>query len=278
MPRRGLPETARMRHDAHYVDGLAAAAGAPIGRMISIELIDPNPHQPRSTMGDLSELMASISENGIIEPLIVRQQRDRFQIIAGERRYQAAVRVGLAEVPVLVRDADDGQAIELALIENIQRKDLTPFEEAEALQSLAERFHYTHEQLAQRLGKSRTSITESMSLNSIADGVKELCRLADIRSKSTLLQVARQSDPRAMVALVEQITATAMTRAEARKVAAKASGARPRPYAYKWVAPSKTFSLRLNFRKTSVSRDELIEALEQAVSELRTGGETPKLT
>ena len=278
MPRRGLPETARMRHDAHYVDGLAAAAGAPIGRMISIELIDPNPHQPRSTMGDLSELMASISANGIIEPLIVRQQRDRFQIIAGERRYQAAVRVGLAEVPVLVRDADDGQAIELALIENIQRKDLTPFEEAEALQSLAERFHYTHEQLAQRLGKSRTSITESMSLNSIPDEVKELCRLADIRSKSTLLQVARQSDPRAMVALVEQITATAMTRAEARKVAAKASGARPRPYAYKWVAPSKTFSLRLNFRKTSVSRDELIEALEQAVSELRTGGETPKLT
>ena len=278
MPRRGLPETARMRHDAHYVDGLAAAAGAPIGRLISIELIDPNPHQPRCTMGDLSELMASISENGILEPLIVRQQRDRFQIVAGERRYQAAVRVGLSEVPVIVRDADDGQAIELALIENIQRKDLTPFEEAEALKSLADRFHYTHEQLAQRLGKSRTSITESMSLNSIADDVKELCRLADIDSKSTLLQVARQSDPKAMLALVEQITATGMTRAEARKAAAKPSGLRPKPYAYKWVAPSKTFSLRLNFRKTSVSRDELIEALEQAVSELRTGGETSELT
>ena len=273
MPRRGLPETARMRHDAHYVDGLAAAAGAPIGRMISIELIDPNSEQPRSSMGDLSELMASIAENGIIEPLIVRQQRDRFQIVAGERRYQAAVRVGLSEVPVVVRDADDGQAIELALIENIQRKDLTPFEEAEALKSLADRFHYTHEQLAQRLGKSRTSITESMSLNAITDEIKELCRLADITSKSTLLQVARQSDPRAMLALVEQITASGLTRADARRVAAKTSSARPKPFAYKWVAPSRTFSLRLNFRKTSVSRDELIEALEQAVSELRTGGD-----
>ena len=267
-----------MRHDAHYVDGLAAAAGAPIGRMISIELIDPNPQQPRCAMGDLSELMASIAENGIIEPLIVRQQKERFQIVAGERRYQAAVRVGLDEVPVIVRDADDGQAIELALIENIQRKDLTPFEEADALKSLADRFHYTHEQLARRLGKSRTSITETMSLNAMTDEVKELCRLADIRSKSTLLQIARQSDPLAMLALVEQISAAGMTRAEARKVSSKSPGARPKPFAYKWVAPAKTFSLRLNFRKTSVSREELIEALEQAVSELRTGGETPELT
>ena len=273
MPRRGLPETAKMRHDAHYVDGLAAAAGAPIGRMISIELIDPNPHQPRSAMGDLAELMASITEKGILEPLIVRQLRDRFQIIAGERRYQAAVRVGLSEVPVIVRDIDDGESIELALIENIQRKDLTPFEEAEALKSLAERFHYTHEELARRLGKSRTSITESLSLNAIPDDVKDLCRLAELDSKSTLLQVARKPDPQAMVALVERITASGMTRADVRKAASKPAGGRQKPFAYKWVAPSKTFSLRLNFRKTSVSRDELIEALEQAVAELRTGSD-----
>ena len=273
MPRRGLPETAKMRHDAHYVDGLAAAAGAPIGRMISIELIDPNPHQPRSAMGDLAELMASITEKGILEPLIVRQLRDRFQIVAGERRYQAAVRVGLSEVPVIVRDIDDGESIELALIENIQRKDLTPFEEAEALKSLAERFHYTHEELARRLGKSRSSITESLSLNAIPDDVKDLCRLAELDSKSTLLQVARQPDAQAMVALVERITASGMTRADVRKVAAKPAGGRQKPFAYKWVAPSNTFSLRLNFRKASVSRDELIEALEQAVAELRTGSD-----
>ena len=88
-------------------------------------------------MGDLSELMASISEKGILEPLLVRQRGDRFQIVAGERRYQAAVQVGLRELPVVIRDADDTEVIELALVENLQRKDLTPFEEADALHGLA---------------------------------------------------------------------------------------------------------------------------------------------
>ena len=96
MSKRGLPETLRMRHDEHYVEALAASAGAPVGRMVPIELLDPNPNQPRQVMGDLSELMASVAEKGIIEPLIVRQRGDRYQIIAGERRYHAAVQVGLA--------------------------------------------------------------------------------------------------------------------------------------------------------------------------------------
>jgi ParB family chromosome partitioning protein len=106
-------------------------------------------------MGDLSELIASIAEKGILEPLVVRQRGDRFQIVAGERRYQAAVQVGAAELPVVVRDVDEAEMLELALIENLQRKDLTAFEEAEALQGLAEQCGYTHEDLARRLGKSR---------------------------------------------------------------------------------------------------------------------------
>ena len=144
MPRRGLPQTITMRHDEHYVEALAASAGAPIGRLVPIDRIDPNPHQPRQVMGDLSELIASISEKGILEPLVVRQRGDRFQIVAGERRYQASVQAGLRELPVVVRDVDDTEVIELALIENLQRKDLTPFEEAEALYGLADRCGYTH--------------------------------------------------------------------------------------------------------------------------------------
>ena len=134
MPRRGLPELVAMRHDEHYVEALAASAGTPVGRMVPIDLIDPNPNQPRQVMGDLSELIASIAEKGIIEPLVVRQRGERFQIIAGERRYQASVQAGLRELPVVIREVDDTEVIELALIENLQRKDLTPFEEAEALQ------------------------------------------------------------------------------------------------------------------------------------------------
>src|SRR5688500_20389279 len=92
-----------MRHDEHYVEALAASAGAPIGRLVAIDLLDPNPNQPRQVMGDLSELMASVAEKGIIEPLLVRQQGGRYQIIAGERRYHAAVQVGLREVPEIGR-------------------------------------------------------------------------------------------------------------------------------------------------------------------------------
>src|SRR5437660_12887127 len=158
-----------MRHDEHYVEALAASAGTPIGRMIPIDQIDPNPNQPRQVMGDLTELIASISEKGIIEPLVVRQRAGRFQIVAGERRYQAAVQVGLRELPVVIRDVDDTEVIELALIENLQRKDLTPFEEAEAFQGLADRCGYTHEDIARRVGKSRTSVTESLTLTAMPE-------------------------------------------------------------------------------------------------------------
>ena len=133
MARRGLLDSVNLRHDEHYVEALVASSGEPIGRKVPIEQVDPNPNQPRQVMGDLSELMASIADKGIIEPLVVRQRRGRFQIIAGERRYQASVQVGLSEVPVVIRDVDDAQLIEIALVENLQRKDLTPFEEAEAM-------------------------------------------------------------------------------------------------------------------------------------------------
>lgn len=270
MPRRGLPETTRMRHDSHYVDALAASSGRPVGRVVPIEMLDPNPNQPRQVMGDLSEMMASIAEKGVIEPLIVRRKDDRFQIVAGERRYQAAVQVGLQEMPVIIRDADDGELLEIALIENIQRKDLTPFEEADALQALAGRFQYTHEQLAQRLGRSRTSITESLALAAMPDEIRNICRLADIASKSLLLQIVRQSDPKKMVALVERITRSGMTRAEVRRAAPpRRTAARAKPFAYRYVAPSKAFSLRLQFRKSEVSQGELLEALEEIVAQLR---------
>ena len=270
MPRRGLPETARMRHDAHYVDALAASSGAPVGRMVPIEQLDPNPNQPRQAMGDLSELMASIAEKGIIEPLIVRQHGDRFQIIAGERRYQAASQVGVHEVPVVIRDVDEGEVIEIALIENIQRKDLTPFEEGEALQSLGDSFSHTHEELARRLGKSRTSISESLALNSITESVKSLCKLADITSKSILLQVARQPDEQSMVEFVERITRSGgITRAEARQIAVKPRVGRPKAFMYSYAAPSKSFKLQLSFKKTKVEKDELIGALEEILNSLR---------
>ena len=279
MPKRGLPLTLKMRHDSHYVEALASSAGSPIGRLVPIDRVDPNPEQPRQVMGDLSELMASIAEKGVIEPLVVRQRGNRYQIVAGERRYQAAVQLGLRELPVVIREVDDTEMVEVALVENIQRKDLGPFEEAEALASLSDRCGYTHEDLAKRLGKSRTSITESLSLADMPAEVRNLCRLADISSKSLLLQVVRQQTPQKMTALVEQLSRQAqdggstITREQARKAVAVAKPAfgRPRNYVFQYRAPTKTFSLRLQFRKSDVDRTEVIAALEGIIAELRKG-------
>ena len=270
MPKRGLPQTIRMRHDEHYVDALTSSAGSPIGRMIPIDQIDPNPNQPRQVMGDLSELMASIAEKGIIEPIIVRQRGTRFQIVAGERRYQAAIQVGLREIPIVIREVDDNEIIEVALVENLQRKDLTAFEEAEALQSLAERCRYTHEDMARRLGKSRTAITESLSINGMPEEVKNLCRLADIHSKSLLLQIVRQGDPQKMVALIEKISRDGgATREQVRQETARPKPGRPKAYVFSYRAPTKAFKLQLRFSKARVDRDEVIHALEGIIQELR---------
>ena len=272
MPKRGLPETLRMRHDEHYVEALAASAGSPVGRMIPIDLLDPNPNQPRQVMGDLSELMASVAEKGIIEPLIVRQRGGRYQIIAGERRYHAAVQVGLRDVPVVVREGDDAEVMEIALIENLQRKDLTAFEEADALQQLAQRCNYTHEDMARKLGKSRTSVTESLSLNNMPDDVRNVCRLADITSRSTLLQIVRQGDPAKMMALVQKITlGGGATRQEVRKATAAGKPGRPKAFTFSFRPPTKAFNLRLSFKKSRVDKREIIDALEAIIKELRSG-------
>ena len=273
MPKpRGLPDTLRMRHDAHYVETLAASAGAPVGRLIPIDQVDPNPDQPRQAMGDLGELISSVTEKGIIEPLVVRQRGTRYQIIAGERRYHAAVQSGLHELPVVVRDVDDREMLELALIENIQRKDLTPFEESDAMQSLAQRCGYTHEDLAKRLGKSRSTITETLSLTSMPPDVRKVCRLAGIGNRSLLLQVVRQGDTQKMLALAERIASQGgTTREQIRKDAQKPKAGRPKSFVFAFRPVGKAFNLRLSFNRRSASKSDVISALEAILEELKKG-------
>lgn len=132
-------------------------------------------------------------------------------IISGERRYRASLLAGLRELPCIEMDVDDRAVAEIALIENLQRKDLTPFEEAEGLTALAERFSYTHEEMARKLGKSRSSITESLAIGGLSPEIRELCRQAGITSKSTLLQIVRRpsdEDRRALIARIRQLGLT----------------------------------------------------------------------
>jgi ParB family chromosome partitioning protein len=263
-----------MRHDLHFVDQLGRPGGEPVGRMVPIEDIDPNPNQPRQHMGDLSELIASVREKGVLEPILVRPRGSRFQIIAGERRYRAAIEAGLGEIPCIVRETSDSETMEIALIENLQRKDLSPFEEADGLKTLAESYGYTHESMAERLGKSRTSITEILSLTAMPNEVREVCRLADIQSKSLLLQVVRQGDAAKMVALVQQLKQHDghATRAEARRIAKQGKGktakGRPRHYVFRYQPREKSFALALQFRKSDVPRDEIVRALQSIIEDL----------
>jgi ParB family chromosome partitioning protein len=261
-----------MRHDTHFVDQLGRPGGVPVGRLIPLEDIDPNPNQPRQALGDLSELVASIREKGVLEPILVRPRGSRFQIIAGERRYRAASELGLAEIPCIVRETNDAEMMELALIENLQRKDLSAFEEADGLKVLAETYGYTHEQMAEKIGRSRTSITETLSLTAMPEDVRELCRLADIHSKSLLLQIVRQSDASKMIALIERLQSSGTTREQARRIAhqqkSKASRGRPRNFIFRYQPREKTFSLSLQFRKAQVPRDEVVRALQAIIDEL----------
>ena len=270
--RPGLPLAVKMRHNAHYVEEIISRSGAAIGRMIAIEELQPNADQPRKDRGDLRGLIDSVREKGVLEPLLVRHlpESGRYLIIAGERRYHAARAAGLREVPCIEKDADDSETLELALIENLQRKDLTPFEEADGVHALGDRLGLTHDEIAKRVGKSRPTITELFSLRAIPDEIKALCIEQGILSKSQLLQVARQPSEGKMRNLIRLFALGMMNRDQAREERQPAK--KTKPAVFRFVPPAKDFKLTLQFRKNSVQRQEVIQALKRIIESLEAEG------
>ena len=277
MSKRGLPTGLQMRHDAHYVEELSQHQPAAIGRMIPVDKIDPNPEQPRTDFGDLTELRASIAEKGVLEPLLVKPSRlsGRWMIIAGERRWRAARQAGLTEVPCVEMEVDEGAVAEIALIENMQRKDLTVWEEADGLLALCERFGYTHEEVARKVGKSRSTVTEALSIAAIPADVRDLCRQADVSAKSMLLQIVRQPDEEGMRRLAKEITSRGLTRDDAREVRRQEMGPRitpeQKPYTFKYASPGKEFSVEVRFRRSEVNATEVAAALKSVAKSIESG-------
>jgi len=153
----------------------AEAAGEHHGLRLRIDLISPSPYQPRRSFDEakIEELAASIRNQGIIQPLVVRHKGERYELIAGERRWRAAMKAGLSEVPAVIRNASDNEALQLSLVENLQREDLNPIEEASGYRRLQEEFHWSQEEMAEKVGKSRPAIANSLRLLSLPNEVQQ---------------------------------------------------------------------------------------------------------
>lgn len=286
MSRRGLPTTMKMRHDAHYVESLNSDRFKTFGRYIEVGDLEPNPEQPRVDVGDLSELTASISDKGVLEPLLVRPVAgaNKWMIIAGERRWRAACAAGLQQVPCIEMAVDDRTVAEIALIENLQRKDLTVWEEADALRSLAEKFGYTHEEIAKKIGKSRTTVTETLSLASVPHAIREQCRARDISSKALLLQIVRQPTNEHMQAAMNSIVekraaqrqqSEGQPRQDQENVTENTSRVLTKPAKYTLPNGDAGFILQIKFDKAAVSHDEVAAALRFALENISAGKMVP---
>lgn len=190
--------------------GAAQPAGArDVARKVPIEFISPNPRNPRRFFADeeLKELAQSIKERGIIQPIVVRSakgQKDRYEIIAGERRWRASQKAGLHQVPIVLLDVSDEEALELAIIENVQRTDLNPLEEASGYQALASEYKHSQEDIAQIVGKSRSHVTNTLRLLKLPDAVKDYINSGKL-SAGHARSLVGQADPEGMAkAIVER--------------------------------------------------------------------------
>ena len=197
---------------------------------LATDVIDPNPNQPRRTFDEqaLAGLADSIRAHGVLQPIIVRRNGERFQIVAGERRLKAAGLAGLASVPVVVREFSDAEVAEIALVENLQREDLNPLEEAEALRRLIDEFGLTQEELAEHLGRSRPAITNALRLLQAGEPVREALWRRELtaghaRALLPVTDVARQREA------VERIRVRGLSVRDTERLARKLQApARPR--------------------------------------------------
>jgi len=268
----GLPENFNMKHDDHFVDLITSRYIGPKIRMVPTNKIFPNPHQPRSELGDLKELILSIKEKGIIEPIIVRPKRDRYDIIAGERRFVAAKKLGLKEVPCIEKNVEDNEAMEISLIENLQRKDLNAFEEADALKVLNEVYGYNHDKISNKIGKARSTITEIISISKIPEEIRFLCSKYNIKSRTTLVEIAKQKSKKEMNLLVDEIKNRNLKREDTRELSKKLKGyeKRKKHFVYNYIGKGDDYyKIRIEIKKQRITKNEIIKILEEVINKIK---------
>ncbi len=207
--------------DALFTDNSVDITDSKGSATLKLNEIEPNKEQPRKTFDEkaLAELASSIEKNGVLQPLLVRPMADgSYQLVAGERRWRASRMAGLTEVPVVIKEMSDEQAMEIALIENLQREDLNPIEEAEGLQLLIDRYHLTQEEAAARVGRSRPAIANALRLLGLPEEIRVLARDGKISAghARALLGFERKSD---MIKTAEEIVQKELSVRDVEKLA-----------------------------------------------------------
>lgn len=199
---------------------------------LSVSDILPNPAQPRKAFGDdkLAELSESIKKNGVLSPLLVRRNNSKFEIIAGERRFRAAILAGIEKIPSIIRDVSDGDSFRLSIIENIQREDLNPMEEAEAYYTLNKHYHQTHHDIAEVVSKDRSTVSNSLRLNSLPEVVKESLRGGEITTGHARAILMLAGFPE-QISLHKDVISKKLSVRETERLAAK--NIRKKPYSKK---------------------------------------------
>jgi ParB family chromosome partitioning protein len=228
LPKKGLGRgLSALIHDAEVRDDSPHES---VKSEIEVDRIVPSPFQPRRSFDEIkiNELASSIRSQGIIQPLVVRPKGDQFELIAGERRWRAAMKAGLNKVPVVVRAATDHEALQLALIENLQREDLNPIEEANGYRRLQEEFQWTHEEMAEKVGKSRPAIANAMRLLALPQEVQQEVTAGNLPAGQARALLGLQTEPLIVSACREVVAKKLSTRETEKLVRYLKSGRRKR--------------------------------------------------
>lgn len=288
----GLPDFVQSKFDNHFVEEISTRTRTPVIRNIPVDKIIANIMQPRKDFGNLEEMSDSIKEKGILEPILIRPKNGQFEIVAGERRYKAAILAGLKEVPCIEHDIADNEALEFSIIENIQRKDLSIYEQAFSLKSLSDIYGYTHQDIAQKIGKSRVTVSELIRVTDLPADILERCHTLHITSKTFLLELVKLDDVAEMNHVLDNYAIQPFSRDTIKDIRKeekeetteeKIDDLNPqenltekinspvRSFKFNIVSEDNDIKIKFDIRSNSTDKNKLIDILERLISDIREG-------
>jgi len=273
----GLPDCVKSKYDNHFVDEISQRTRTIVIRNIPLEKLTANVLQPRKDFGDLTELSESIKEKGILEPVLVRPKDGKFEIVAGERRCKAAKLAGLKEIPCIEYDVPDNEALELSIIENIQRKDLDIYEQSYSLKSLSEIYGYTHQDIAQKIGKSRVTVTELIRITDLPPNVIQQCMELNITSKTFLLELVKLEDVDEMLEVLKNYSEKPFSREKIKEKRKGEEESTEKPVGskngsglkFQFTTEDKTVKIKFDIKSKDTDKNKIIEVLEKLIIDLR---------